>query len=216
MSTARTPQHTVRYTTRDGRDVAAVEVRRTYPGEPADVWDAFTNPERLPRWFLPVSGDLRLGGTYQLEGNAGGTVTDCDPPRSFALTWELMGFVSWVAVSLSADGPDRSAVTLAHTVDTDNDHWRQFGPAAVGIGWDLAWVRGLQPYLHGEAPDAAAEAMWPLSAEGRAFVHACADSWAEADALAGGDPQAARERSTATATFYTTPPPDEAAPNAEG
>lgn len=134
------------------------------------------------RWFLPVTGELRLGGKYQLEGNAGGTVTDCDPPRSFAVTWELMGFVSWVAVSLSADGPDRTAVTLAHTVDTDNDHWRQFGPAAVGIGWDLAWVRGLQPYLHGEAPDAAAEAMWPLSAEGRAFVHACADSWAEANA----------------------------------
>ena len=29
-----------------------------------DVWDACTNPERIPRWFLPVSGDLRLGGRY--------------------------------------------------------------------------------------------------------------------------------------------------------
>ena len=33
-------------------------------------------PERIPRWFLPVSGDLRLGGRYQLEGNAGGEVLE--------------------------------------------------------------------------------------------------------------------------------------------
>ena len=46
------------------------------------LWDACTNAERIPRWFLPVSGDLRLGGRYQLEGNAGGTIERCDPPRS--------------------------------------------------------------------------------------------------------------------------------------
>ena len=40
-----------------------------------DLWDTVTNPERIPRWFLPISGELRVGGRYQFEGNAGGTIT---------------------------------------------------------------------------------------------------------------------------------------------
>lgn len=57
------------------RTIAAGEartatIRRSYDADIEDVWDACTNPERLPRWFLPVSGDLRLGGRYQFEGNA--------------------------------------------------------------------------------------------------------------------------------------------------
>jgi hypothetical protein len=48
-----------------------VTVSRSYPAELTDAWDACTNPERIPRWFLPVSGELKEGGRYQLEGNAG-------------------------------------------------------------------------------------------------------------------------------------------------
>ena len=65
-----------------------------------DVWDACTNAERIPRWFLPISGDLRLGGQYQIEGNANGTVQECDPPHSFAATWEYGGEVSWIELRL--------------------------------------------------------------------------------------------------------------------
>ncbi|HWI02255.1 MAG TPA: SRPBCC domain-containing protein, partial [Acidimicrobiales bacterium] len=61
-------------------------VSRTYDAGLDDLWDACTNPERIPRWFLPVSGDLRPGGRYQLEGNAGGTIERCDPPHGFAAT----------------------------------------------------------------------------------------------------------------------------------
>lgn len=46
-----------------------VTVSRSYPAELTDVWDACTNPERIPRWFLPVSGQLTEGGRYQLAGN---------------------------------------------------------------------------------------------------------------------------------------------------
>jgi hypothetical protein len=28
-------------------------------------------PRAHRRWFLPVTGDLRVGGRFQLEGNAG-------------------------------------------------------------------------------------------------------------------------------------------------
>lgn len=47
---------------------------QTYPSALDDVWDAVTSAERIPRWFLPVSGDLRLGGRFQFEGNAGGEI----------------------------------------------------------------------------------------------------------------------------------------------
>ncbi len=39
-----------------------VALARTYRAPRADVWDALTEPDRLARWFLPVSGDLVLGG----------------------------------------------------------------------------------------------------------------------------------------------------------
>lgn len=206
MTTAEIPQHTVTYTTREGENVAVVEVRRTYTGDIEDVWDALTNPERLPRWFLPVTGELRLGGRYQLEGNAGGTITSCDPPRSFATTWEFGGFTSWLTVELTPDGGDRTAVRLAHTVATDNDHWRQFGPAAVGIGWDLGF-RGLGLHLDtGESLDAEAEQTWTLAPEGTAFVQGCGEAWYRADTAGGAPDGDARSRADATVAFYTTLP----------
>jgi hypothetical protein len=45
-------------------------LRRTYDAPIEDVWDACSDPDRLKRWFSPVSGDLRLGGRFQIEGNA--------------------------------------------------------------------------------------------------------------------------------------------------
>lgn len=64
-------------------------IRRHYKAEREDVWDAITTPERLVRWFLPISGDLRPGGRYQLEGNAGGEVVRCERPSEIGLTWEM-------------------------------------------------------------------------------------------------------------------------------
>src|SRR6266542_4954669 len=77
-------------------EARTVTISQVYDATIDDVWDACTNPERIPRWFLPISGDLRLHGRYQLEGNAGGTIERCDPPKSFAATWEYGGEVSWI------------------------------------------------------------------------------------------------------------------------
>ena len=55
----------------DGRPAHAVIATRTYPTDIDDAWDALTSAERIPRWFMPIEGDLRLGGRYQLQGNAG-------------------------------------------------------------------------------------------------------------------------------------------------
>jgi hypothetical protein len=60
--------------------VRSLLIRRAYDAKIADVWDAITDPERLSRWFLPVVGDLREGGTFQLKDNAGGEIRRCDAP----------------------------------------------------------------------------------------------------------------------------------------
>src|SRR3954454_14649597 len=64
-----------------------VELRRVYEAPVEDVWDACTDPERVGRWFLPLTGDLRPGGRYQLEGNAGGHIMQCEPPNRLLVTW---------------------------------------------------------------------------------------------------------------------------------
>jgi uncharacterized protein YndB with AHSA1/START domain len=49
-------------------------LRRRYDAAIEDVWDACTDPGRINRWFLPVTGDLRVGGRFSLEGNASGEI----------------------------------------------------------------------------------------------------------------------------------------------
>ena len=87
----------------DGRMARVALACRTYDTTIDDLWDAITSGKRIARWFLPISGDLRLGGRYQLTGNAGGTITRCDAARLLAVTWEYGGETSWVTVTLVAD-----------------------------------------------------------------------------------------------------------------
>src|SRR5215831_5574450 len=115
-----------RFENRDhaGKPARVVVAERTYDTDREDLWNALTSRERIPRWFLPVEGDLRLGGRYQLRGNAGGTITACTPPRHFAATWEFGGGTSWIDVKLAPER-GKARVTLEHTVMIE-DHWNQF------------------------------------------------------------------------------------------
>src|SRR4029450_3240708 len=47
-------------------ETVSVVLRRTYDATAEDVWDAVTDPDRVKRWFLPLSGDLHVGGKFQL------------------------------------------------------------------------------------------------------------------------------------------------------
>ena len=78
----------VRNFEKDGKAASTVTLTRLYDTDVEDLWDSLTNKQRIPRWFLPVEGELQLGGKYQLKGNAGGTITACTPPSHFAATWE--------------------------------------------------------------------------------------------------------------------------------
>jgi uncharacterized protein YndB with AHSA1/START domain len=188
--------------TLEAGEARVVTIGRSFAADVDDVWDACTNPERIPRWFLPVSGDLRVGGAYQLEGNAGGTVERCDPPTSFAATWEYGDEVSWIEAHLAPeDGGTR--LTLEHIAHIDDERWAQFGPGAVGVGWDLALI-GLVLHLRSGEPVDAAEVMaWSGSEEGRSLMARTSDRWRAASVAAGTDPEAARAAAERTTAFYT-------------
>ncbi|GAA4426338.1 SRPBCC family protein [Georgenia halophila] len=189
-------------------EARTVVLSTAYTAAIEDVWDACTNPERLPRWFLPVSGDLRLGGTYQFEGNAGGTIESCDPPHSFGATWEFMGGMSWIEVRLEAEAPDRTRLTLEH-IATEDDHWKRFGPGAVGIGWDLG-LMGLALHLHsGNGLAEFDEEAWSASDEGKEFVRRSGEGWFQADVASGTDESVARERADKTIAFFSGEVPTE-------
>jgi uncharacterized protein YndB with AHSA1/START domain len=51
----------------EGRTARVVVATRSYDTTIEDVWDALTNAERIPRWFLPVTGDFRPGGPLSVR-----------------------------------------------------------------------------------------------------------------------------------------------------
>ncbi|WP_026928103.1 SRPBCC domain-containing protein [Granulicoccus phenolivorans] len=183
---------------------------QVYPATVPDLWDAVTSPERIPRWFLPVSGDLRTGGRYQLEGNAGGEILECSPPADgrahYRITWEFGGGISWVTVRLTQveDGTRFELEHVAHSADIPAEMADMFGPGATGVGWD-GGLLGLSLHLSGTGGAIAPEdlAAWTASAAGQAFYRGAADAWGRAAVAAGVDEATAQRQADATFGFYT-------------
>ncbi|MEV4640552.1 SRPBCC family protein [Actinoplanes sp. NPDC049548] len=169
-----------------------------------DLWDAVTSAERIPRWFLPISGDLREGGTYQLHGNAGGTITRCERPRGFAATWEYNGEVSWIEVRLTPEGDERTRFELEHVAHVSAELWEQYGPAATGIGWDSA-LFGLANHFTDPATAIRPEdgAAWMATPDGKEFMRLSADAWMELAIADGDEPERARASADRTYAAYT-------------
>jgi uncharacterized protein YndB with AHSA1/START domain len=184
-------------------EAEVLSISQVYDTDIEDLWEVVTSAERIPRWFLPVSGDLVEGGRYQLEGNAGGTITSCDKPRSYSATWEYNGMTSWIEVHLTPEG-DGTRFRLDHVAQVPEEFKGQFGPGATGIGWDLG-LWGLANHL--ADPDTTMNpenaAAWSASDEGKAFMKMSSDAWADADIARGTDPEEARRLADATYAFYT-------------
>jgi len=153
-----------------GEEVS-VQIRRTYDAAIADVWSALTDPDRMKRWFLPISGDLRAGGNFQLEGNAGGDIIACEPPHLLKVTFG--GPTSLVELRLSPETEDRTSLELEHTVPIE---FAQSGAGSlfVGPGWDGGFV-ALGLYLRGEVSDDPIAAANTL--EGQELSKRSVDSW---------------------------------------
>jgi uncharacterized protein YndB with AHSA1/START domain len=186
----------------EGKPARVVVLAQTYKTTPEDLWEAVTTAERLPRWFSPVTGDFKLGGRFQIQGNASGTVLVCEPPKHLKISWEYGGDVSWVEVRIETAAPGSARLTLEH-IAYEGDHWKQFGPGATGVGWDLA-VMGLDRHIESGGGQIAADGMaWMMSDEGKSFMRQCSEEWRRAAIAGGADPDAAKAAADQTTAAYT-------------
>ena len=187
----------------DAGEARTITITRSYDATVEELWDACTNPKRIPRWFLQVSGLLRVGGRYQLEGNAAGTIERCDPPQSFAATWEYGGDVSWIELRLSPLPDGSTRFELEHIAHVDDERWAQFGPGATGVGWDLA-LRSLAIHLmSGKSLDPQEAAAWSASEAGKQFISLSSQKWCDASVAAGTERAEAQVAADRTTAFYT-------------
>jgi uncharacterized protein YndB with AHSA1/START domain len=185
----------------------AIRLRRRYDAPIEEVWNACTDPARISRWFLPITGDLCVGGTYQLKGNAGGKILRCEPPSLLQVTWVFgddptEADVSEVEVRLSPGNNGGTVLELEHAAVIDPKFWAEFGPGAAGVGWDLALL-GLGMHLRGEViedPEA-----WQDTLQARQFIAQSSRAWGDAFKASGAtaaEVEAAVEHTTA---FYAPP-----------
>jgi uncharacterized protein YndB with AHSA1/START domain len=173
-SVARTPRD-------DGGENVTVVARRVYAADLADTWSALTDPSRIARWLMRISGDLRQGGHFQLEDMAGGSILECEPPHRFRVTYG--DETSILEVRLTPQDDDATTLELEHSVPIE---MAQSGAGAlwVGPGWDgglLALARHLagEPALIGLAGVAPSDPT-AVSPEAVAFGRDSVRAWADA------------------------------------
>ena len=104
----------------------------------------------------------------------------------------------------TADGR-ATRLELEHTAVVPNEMWAEYGPGAVGVGWEQGLL-GLSLHLR-DIPRVDDPAAWQLSAEGRDFARRSSEAWGVANRAAGADSEAAARGVANTTAFYA-PPPD--------
>lgn len=205
----------LRTTEADGAPARIQSLAQPFPVGLDEAWEAMSTAQRISRWFLPVAGDLRQGGNYELTGNASGSILECVAPADgaahYRVTWEFGGAVSWLRVRLTSEGEQRTRVELEHTAPlaaVPPEMWDTYGPGATGVGWDQALL-GLALHLGVQDASVAPEdaEAWVVSEEGQAFTRAAADRWAAAHVADGADEAVAARAADATFGFYTGQPP---------
>jgi uncharacterized protein YndB with AHSA1/START domain len=118
-----------------------VRIERTFDSPAEDVFDAWTSPEVIRRWFIPRQGwqeadaevDLRVGGTIRVvmhdhDGDpvgAGGEYVEIDRPRRLVMTWTFDDDPSNRQL-IEIDFIERDGVTTVLFVNSDiSDRERQ-------------------------------------------------------------------------------------------
>lgn len=186
-----------------------VELRRRYDADIEDVWAAITSTERLSRWLRPVTGDLRLGGAFELADMAHGEILRCEPPRLLKVSWlygpdaDKWPGTSEVEVRLAPGSTGDTEFELIHAAVVDPHYFPTYGPGAGGVGWDQGLL-ALARLLAGDEAENLAE--FDTSPEGREFSRRSAAAWGQAHLAAGGDPQQVKAAVKATTDFYAPDP----------
>lgn len=109
-----------------------------------------------------------------MERNAGGKITTCERLSNLGLTWEFGGNASWVEVRFSGDWTGSARLALTHTAHV-SEPWGEYGPGAVGVGWDLGLL-GLAIHLAQPTEPMPDEASFAASPDGKAFITGSTDA----------------------------------------
>jgi uncharacterized protein YndB with AHSA1/START domain len=139
------------------RRLAAGEARvahftRTYDAPIDDVWDACTNPQRLARWYVPVTGDLRVGGSFQQAMMGSGEVVRCEAPSLLVVS--LGGGKDELVLRLS-ESDEGTVLELEHatTLDQHEIGGQLFDAIFCMGGGYYPRLVALGSYLRGELPE---------------------------------------------------------------
>jgi len=116
-------------------DTGTVRVERTYEAPVEAVFDAWTNPEVMRRWWkadpsheVTIAADVRVGGDYRLaihppDGDdmvVHGTYREVSRPDRLVYSWTWEGTGPYanheteVAVTFQEEEPGRTTVTIEH------------------------------------------------------------------------------------------------------
>ncbi|MCW2926464.1 MAG: hypothetical protein JWM86_432 [Thermoleophilia bacterium] len=151
--TAAEPDPTLSRRTIEGGEARVATFTRTFATDPADLWDACTNPERLSRWYTRVSGDFRLGGTFEQELMGSATIVECEAPTFVRLS--LGGGNDEIQVRISPGGAEGTSVLeLQHatTFDTHVIGGEMFDAIFCMGGGYYPRFAALAAHLAGELP----------------------------------------------------------------
>ena len=184
----------------DGSSTASVCLTRSFASEPKLLWQAITTSQAIAKWFLPIEGDLKLGGSFALQGHAHGSILECDPFSQFKLTWESGSDISWVNIDLKESTGNNISLILEHTMRV-NPHWDQYGAGATGVGWEMCYL-GIYLYLINPEEAKLDEAELMASDLGKHLVTTSSQGWAEASIAAGNEGKATNAAAKRTTAFY--------------
>jgi uncharacterized protein YndB with AHSA1/START domain len=127
--------------------------RRTYDAPAEDVWDACTDPARLSRWYVPVTGDLRLRGTFSQAGMGSGEIVACEAPRFLKLS--LGGGADEIELRLSQGEGGGTVLELRHatTFDQHEIGGQMYDAIYCMGGGYYPRLQALDRHLRGDLPD---------------------------------------------------------------
>ena len=188
----------------DGSPVKVVVASAPTPTDVADLWDSAHRPERLARWFAPVSGDLEVGGRFQVEGNAGGEVLACDAaeaPRGHLGVRRRASVGRRHTSTADADGDH--ARPAPHGRRRGNEHWDSSARApSASVGARPAWA-SREHLATGTARPAEEVEAWSASPEGQALMTGASDRVGRGRRRRRRRPRSLARRRAAHAAFYT-------------
>ncbi len=165
------PKPELRHTTIPAGEARVAVFTRIYSTTVEDLWDACTNPERLHRWYAPVTGDLRLGGTFQQANMGSGTIVTCEEPRLLKLS--LGGGADEIELRLApgvTDGTATLELQHATTLDSHEIGGQTYDAIFCMGGGYYPRLRALDLHLRGTLLDDYDSATFHLNPEMRSTI----------------------------------------------